>query len=619
PALADAAFVQVDAGVRARVGDWARAFRDNCEASHVRHAQSEAMLDLRTQCLGRARAELASLIDLLRKADAATVSRAARAVSDGGDLGPCADPAALGAAIAPPLPLQAAAVGALRDDLSRTTPLFDLGKWPEARAATRALVARARALGYRPLLARVLAQQGHIEANTGEPDAAIRDLYEVAALATAVGDDDVLATALPWLGFALGYGKERYDAAESVHRWAAAEVERAGPTPARRSSLYGNRAVVLGRQGDHGGALAIFRDLRALEAARRGPDSLSAGWADKSIGDELTALGRAREATPYEARAARLVERALGAENPTTATVLAGYGVNLVETFEPQAALAVLARAQAIYERTIGPEDLRVAAVLNTTSVARLALRQLPQARAALEHAIAIHHARDPAEGRNIANEYDVLSDIAQREGKREEAHALAARAIAIKRGVLDPMHEEVGLSYRIDAEHLRALGRIADARAAIDHALAITRKANGEQHPAYAEALIVHGDVLRAEHHDGDAITAYERALAILDPAYGATSIGLCPVLARLSAAVLDAGEPARAEAYAARDLALAVHAAPGEREIAELRLAEARWALAHDRPAALALARHARDGLAALPFPSDDLPRAQRWLASR
>jgi hypothetical protein len=55
-----------------------------------------------------------------------------------------------------------------------------------------------------------------------------------------------------------------------------------------------------------------------------------------------------------------------------------------------------------------------------------------------------------------------------------------------------------------------------------------------------------------------------------------------------------------------------------PGAAEVAQVRLAQARWALGTDRPGAIALARQARARLAALPFPSDELPRLERWLAS-
>jgi hypothetical protein len=46
--------------------------------------------------------------------------------------------------------------------------------------------------------------------------------------------------------------------------------------------------------------------------------------------------------------------------------------------------------------------------------------------------------------------------------------------------------------------------------------------------------------------------------------------------------------------------------------------RQAKARWALGEDRTGDVALVRATRAKLAALPFPSEDLPRIDRWLTA-
>jgi eukaryotic-like serine/threonine-protein kinase len=614
---ADAVFARVDAGLRERLGGWTRSYRDNCEATHVRHEQSAAMLDLRAQCLGRARAELTELVVQLRRADAAVVGRAARAVAEVGDVARCSDPASLGAAIAPPRLELASTVRAMGEEVARVSPLFWLGKWKEARAVGRALVDRARPLGYKPLLARALAQLANVETNLGEVDVAISELYEAAQLGTEVGDDDVVATALPWLVFALGNGRDRYQEADAVYRWAEAAVARAGNTPLRLVSLLGNRAAVLGRKGDHEGALALYRRLLVLETARRGADSIGVAWAHKSIGDELVATGRSGDAKPYFQHALTLGERLYGPDHPIVAGLLIGAGWNLVDLLELEAGARLFQRALAIYERSLGPDDLRVAGVLYNLGVARLGQRQLADARAALERALAIYRAKEPR-GRDLGQALVVLSEVVRREGHPQRALGLAQQALAIHVAALGAKHEEVGIGHRLSADHLLALGRTAEARAAITRALEIDEAARGKHHPEVAAALVVQGDVLRAERRAPAAVAAYERALRILEQVYGANHAALCEPLAGLIAAQLDAGEPRRALELATRAVALAAGAPPGELERARFRLAQAQWALGVDRPGAQALARQARAGLAALAFPSEELPRIDRWLAS-
>src|SRR5262249_41043596 len=99
---ADDRFARVDATLRRRLGSWAHAHHDTCAATHERHEQSEALLDLRMQCLLRARDDAATLIGLLGEADAKAVDRAVAAVATIADPAPCADAAALTAVVAPP-------------------------------------------------------------------------------------------------------------------------------------------------------------------------------------------------------------------------------------------------------------------------------------------------------------------------------------------------------------------------------------------------------------------------------------------------------------------------------------------------------------------------------------
>ena len=58
---------------------WIAAYGDACEATHVRHEQPAAVLDLRTACLGERLAGARALTDALMLADAAVVDHAANA------------------------------------------------------------------------------------------------------------------------------------------------------------------------------------------------------------------------------------------------------------------------------------------------------------------------------------------------------------------------------------------------------------------------------------------------------------------------------------------------------------------------------------------------------------
>jgi tetratricopeptide (TPR) repeat protein len=313
-----------------------------------------------------------------------------------------------------------------------------------------------------------------------------------------------------------------------------------------------------------------------------------------------------------------LLDARLGGDHPQTITVLSTYGWSLVNLEQLDEAVPVLERAIARFERALGRDDLRIAAPLYSLAIARLRLRQLGDAQVAIERAIAIHHAKDPAEGRSVAQEYDLLGDILQTGGHPREGYLATARALEIKRKAIGESHEETGISYRRVAVLLLALDRVTEARAAIDRAVAIDEKARPKDHPELGWAALTLGDVERAERHPRAAVAAYERSVQILEAAYGPSYPALRQPLDRLADGLREAGELARAEGVAERAVGIAGRAAPGERELAQLRLAQVRWQRGADRAGALGEVRRLRAQLAALPFRVEQLPGIDAWLAT-
>jgi eukaryotic-like serine/threonine-protein kinase len=161
---ADDTFTRVDASLRLRLAGWARARRDACEATEVRHEQSGELLDQRIECLDQAKKELGALVGLLAQGDARVLDRAAQAAGSVGDVEACADIAVLRDQVRPPRqPGARMEVEALRGELANLRAQRELGKGKEALSAVRALLPRARALGFAPVLAVALYQAGVLE------------------------------------------------------------------------------------------------------------------------------------------------------------------------------------------------------------------------------------------------------------------------------------------------------------------------------------------------------------------------------------------------------------------------------------------------------------------------
>ena len=164
------------------VAGWLAQYRDVCEATHLRGEQSADVLDLRMACLGQKVTGIRALVDVFASADRDTVSSAVNAVNALPPLEGCADIKLLRAPVEPPRDeTTRRRIEDLRDRAAVAEALNNTGKhqgqWPRGSR----LIAEARALGYRPLLAEMLGRVGALEAGamglTFEPDA-VRDLEE---------------------------------------------------------------------------------------------------------------------------------------------------------------------------------------------------------------------------------------------------------------------------------------------------------------------------------------------------------------------------------------------------------------------------------------------------------
>lgn len=611
---------RVDAALRGRLGAWAGAHRDACEATRVRHEQSDTLLDLRMRCLAQAKAEIAALVSFLGEADAAALDRAPQATLRVGDLDACADTRSLGAAAPLPRdPVLLAQIERLRQEVASLTAMRYLGKWREGLAAGRAVVARARQGGSAPLLAAALYATGWFEINTGATDPSIATLYEAIRVASIAHEDEIVARATSTLVFALGFRKQQFEASEVAYRMAAAAIARAGNAPRLLEQLYRNRARTLLQKGDYALALPYDHLVAALDERLYGPASYEVATALAEVADAMDWLGRAADGRAAYARAIAVAETTLPPEHPDLAQMLNNFGVFRLGLYEYDAAATLLERALAIREHVFGADDPSVATTAANLAEARIAERRLAEARALVERALRIREAKLGPDHPLVASAYVILSAVERLEGAPERAHQRVQTALSIERKAYGEDSAKLASTYREDARALVALGRLPEARSAAEQAVAIDKKTIGEANSDHGESLQALAGVLRAEGRFADAIPLYRRAVALLESELGTGSEGLVGSLLGLCDALAETGDAPGALAACERASPLAAHAPADAIGVAEFQLAKARWTAGRDRPQAVALAREARARLAALPYPSEDLPRIDRWLAAR
>ena len=337
---------------------WLGAYRNACEATHVRGDQSAEVLDLRMTCLDDRLTGLRALVDVLAVADRDTVSRGVDAVSALPTLDRCADVKLLRERVEPPRDAEMRArVDGIRKRAATVDALHLTGKNTQAVHLGRQLVAETRAVGYRPLLADLLQRQWAFDASAAFPADAVKDLEEAVWLALASRRDDVAAQAGVLLAGVVGYVLARPDDGE---RWAAfstALLDRLGPGHDRiRSWVLQTQAAIRLLANDLDGGLDFARRALALKQRVLPPGSPDIAESLNALAETLFRRGDVADALAENERAHTLFQRAYGENSPWLAKILSNRGEYLVAAGRPSEAIAPFKDALARWQSQLGSE-----------------------------------------------------------------------------------------------------------------------------------------------------------------------------------------------------------------------------------------------------------------------
>src|SRR5204862_2415876 len=130
-------------------------------------------------------------------------------------------------AVPPPDPSSAPTIDAIRRQLATARGLEALGRYAQAIAIAEPELARARGVGYAPVLGEALMLVGDLDHDLGRPAAAT--LEEGLQVSTEAGASATAVEAASSLVWVLANDDGRFDAAEAVANLAAATARRAKP------------------------------------------------------------------------------------------------------------------------------------------------------------------------------------------------------------------------------------------------------------------------------------------------------------------------------------------------------------------------------------------------------
>jgi len=446
---------------------WAQAHREACEATRIRGEQTETTLSLRMTCLDRRRKELAALVRLLERPDAALVDRAIDATQGLSAIGQCGDLDALAQVGRPEDPARRASLEKLEEQLARVAALRNFGRYPEGLEEARAAVAVSRALAFKPLEAQARLELGWLLDYTGDQPAAMLELHEALRLAEAGRDDVTKVRVACRLSYMEGYRNLDFTRGVDWARLSLAMLDRLGADryPELDSGANNILGLVQMRAGKLREALAAFQRslspiksstgadlLRARALANiavsrgalgeyreavsdgrlaithferlRGPDHPVLVEPLQNVAEALRQVGRLDEALASADRALRLAETKLGRDHPTTGDVLDTRSDVLLEQGRAREALVDAERAQAIHRAKGAP--VAEAFSLNTIGRAQLQLGRVPEAIASLERAASLQ----PPDASVMADiEFGLARALAAANRDPARARALAGSA----------------------------------------------------------------------------------------------------------------------------------------------------------------------------------------------
>lgn len=510
---AGSAFAQTTARRSAEDLDaYAAAWRDErvraCEATHLRHEQSEALLDDRVRCLDGRLEHLDALLDIFAEADFEVTQRAIQAVDGLPPIEPCADPQFVSAIIEPPPDAIAEAVAEEESRLARVASLAAAGRYEDGLVLATDVAERARALEYEPLIGRATVALGRRQLGMGQLEAARDSLRSGLMTAQRVGDDEAVSEAASRLGATLGLRLDRGDEGLTWIELARNTVPRLGPSSQwRLAGILSTEGSIRSDLGDARRALALLEQARAL-ALEHGR-ALTAtnvlgemAITHNELGDYETAATTARQA--MEER-----EALLGPSHPQVAKDAHNLGAILTRLRRPDEARPFLLQGLERRIETFGPDHVDVASSLIALGLLdgvegkhESALERLGRAREIYEAQLGPDHTR-------IAMTLDAMARIYDGTGDREEALRLRERSLGIQMRRA-PEHASTFNAHVSVGTTLFGLGRMDEAREHLESANAGLERVLGADHTSLAFGLTTLG---RIECGQGDR----DRGLALL------------------------------------------------------------------------------------------------------
>ena len=423
PYAADA-FAGIETPIEEFASGWTDTHTTVCEATNVHGTQSEALMDFRMACLGRARGRLRALVEVFEDADAEVVEKAVTAVGTLGDPGQC-EATMPGEGHAPPQDEDT--VAELESTLSRAAVLLAAGRSEQALDLVTEIAADVEEVAYDPTSSRLSLTRANALREERRYEEAVEAARSAIRFARAAQSTSLEARAWIQLVHSLGVGQGK--AQEALALLFAAELVAVAGN--KEPEIERERGNLLHRSGDIDASIAAQR--KAVEGFRRrdGEDAQSVALALNNLGSHLGRAGRSEEAAETLRSAIAMYRDSLGEHHPSTGRAQANLGNALYNLGDKAGAAKAHREALSVLSAARGPEHAVLLGPLVGLSQAVLD-EDPPAAVDAAERALAIAESKGGPTRAVVLNSLGsaLLADAARRAEDDAELPVLFRRAM---------------------------------------------------------------------------------------------------------------------------------------------------------------------------------------------
>jgi tetratricopeptide (TPR) repeat protein len=534
---------------------WGGAHREACEATAVRHEQSDAVMDLRIGCLQRARQDLAAATTLLARADAKVVENAVALVGGLPPVDRCGDIEALQAAVAPPhSPELRATVEALRSTVASARALVDGGRYADARAELDTWRERLPEIDYAVARAEWKLVRGRAVAALGDYAEAERALREGLADAMQAGAWELAALLAATLAQELAGRQSRIDEGAWLSELAGSLAAGSRADDMTAATVLVARAEAASGRADFEEAEAMLLRAADLRRERFGAEHPLVASVEMAHAGVLGKRGRYAEAEAVIRAAQQRQLRALGPDHPEVAATTNRLGGLMTAAGRHAEAEKLYREAIASWERTLGPDHILIAHAQSNLGLALRDQARHAEAIALLRPTHERLRAELGAEHRDTLQTLNNLGLSLADQGELEEAEVVHREVLALRERMFGSDHPDVATAAVNLAYVLLDLERFEESEATSRKAWAILESRHGPEHPLVGIALTNLGLAVREQGRAPEAEAFYRRAEAIFGEKLPPEHQTMGRLLHNLGVSLIDQGKRDEARAVLQR-----------------------------------------------------------------